>query len=241
MTYNPRLLKRYITLSKLVLALGVIVGSTSGCGCKELTALLEEQQEQSKRLQERLVQLQDKNKRVRDEAQKNREELERAQLELKRVQGTRTRITSPRHALVFKIDTPLLKRLAEESGASVEQVLEDKVRVITTFNGRYITQVGFQASKNIIYAQTFRRGISNIKIANLWNRKNAFSRSYVDDKGDLILEADINIRGGVSQEMLKLWFKSWREATVSFHRIADELKRRGGKGGASRGVSWSVL
>jgi Putative bacterial sensory transduction regulator len=63
-------------------------------------------------------------------------------------------------------------------------------------------------------------------VVNAWNRDNRFGRAYIDRDGDVVVEMDVNLWGGVSQKNLDDTFDWWRtvleRVPVDFQEAAPE-------------------
>lgn len=57
-----------------------------------------------------------------------------------------------------------------------------------------------------------------IEAINAWNRDKRFSKAYLDAEGDAILEMDVVLVGGVSQDNMSEIFSYWRLALDQFTR-----------------------
>ena len=188
----------------------------TGCGCRETAARLEEERERVMHAQEELAQIKIKNANIRAEAQASRASLKEAQSQIEQLSVTRD--STVRDALISTLTREELQELIEDCGGEVERASSDRVRLFVSFNGRYIAQVGFQASGGELYGLSTIERRADLELVNLWNRESSFSRAYVDVRGGLVLGADLSLRGGVSREAVEGWFKRWRDAVVSFHR-----------------------
>ncbi len=51
---------------------------------------------------------------------------------------------------------------------------------------------------------------------NKWNQTKRFSRAYLDNEGDAILEMDIILQGGISEANLSETFSYWRLSLAGF-------------------------
>lgn len=57
---------------------------------------------------------------------------------------------------------------------------------------------------------------------NEWNKNHRFSRAYMDNEGDLALEADINMAGGVTYENLKEFIRVFQISLNGFVEFMRE-------------------
>ena len=194
----------------------LMISLLTGCGCRETAARLEEERERVIRAQEELAQTKIKNANIRAEAQASRASLKEAQSQIEQLSVTRE--STVRDALISTLTQEEIQGFIEDCGGEVERVSSDRVHMFVSFNGRYIAQVGFQASGGELYGLSTIERRADLELVNLWNRESSFSRAYVDARGGLVLGADLSLRGGVSREAVEGWFKRWRDSVVSFHR-----------------------
>ncbi len=69
-------------------------------------------------------------------------------------------------------------------------------------------------------------GFSGAKISlsriNEWNKTKRFSRAYLDKDNDPVLEADIEITGGVTEKNIKEWFKTYQVSITTYKKHLSE-------------------
>jgi hypothetical protein len=56
----------------------------------------------------------------------------------------------------------------------------------------------------------------NAEIINSWNKEKRFSKAYLDDDKDAIIEWDVVISGGISSQSLEKTFSYWRLTLSQF-------------------------
>jgi hypothetical protein len=61
---------------------------------------------------------------------------------------------------------------------------------------------------------------------NEWNQKNSFSRAYVDDQGNAVLESDMILDGGVTHENIELFVKTYRDSVARWARFVVDHKKK---------------
>jgi len=61
----------------------------------------------------------------------------------------------------------------------------------------------------------------NMDMINDWNRQNRFSRAYLDDEDDPIIEMDVNMEFGVSRRNFDDTFGVWSAVLSGFARYVD--------------------
>ena len=66
-------------------------------------------------------------------------------------------------------------------------------------------------------------GFQGVKVdakkINEWNKKHRFSRAYIDDSGDPVLESDLDFDGGVTLESLKLFVKVFKSSVTDYKKF----------------------
>lgn len=68
------------------------------------------------------------------------------------------------------------------------------------------------------------KGVPLSKI-NEWNRTKRFGKAYLDSKGELNVELDVNMKGGLSKANLDDTFDFWKTVVTTFHQEFVESRR----------------
>lgn len=74
--------------------------------------------------------------------------------------------------------------------------------------------------KSIQFRAAFGDGNATLKKVNEWNRTKKYSRSYLDNEGDPVLELDLDLDGGVARARIADFLKTCR---ISFTAWQDEV------------------
>jgi hypothetical protein len=61
-----------------------------------------------------------------------------------------------------------------------------------------------------------------LELINKWNQKKRFGKAYLDADGDVMINFDVDLDGGVTREYLKEVFKRWRAVFISFVTFLQE-------------------
>ena len=70
---------------------------------------------------------------------------------------------------------------------------------------------------SLMYSAGFdANGSRSPELMNLWNRDRRFTRAYMEEDGDLRLEMDVVVAGGVTEDMLGNHVSVWDEALAEF-------------------------
>jgi Putative bacterial sensory transduction regulator len=108
-----------------------------------------------------------------------------------------------------------------------KEVLVVDVDGITTVVQFYGEDAEFDSVQ--LYAGFTRNSSSTVQQMNEWNSTHRFTRAYIDEQGDPVLEMDLNFAfGGVSERQLEDSLALWELSVVTFHTfIYDKNKVRG--------------
>ncbi len=83
----------------------------------------------------------------------------------------------------------------------------------------YIIRLRNCTNEQICEDMNFRVGFlikPSIELINKWNQTKRFTRAYLDNEKDAILEMDIVIDGGISSKNLDKIFSYWRLSLAAF-------------------------
>lgn len=67
-----------------------------------------------------------------------------------------------------------------------------------------------------LYAGWIAEGAVLCDLVNEWNRLTRGSRAYLDSAGDVVLEADLYLRGGVTWDTLRQFFERFERTIKRF-------------------------
>ncbi len=133
--------------------------------------------------------------------------------------------------LVFAI-APLARAadgeiIKELSVANTERILEAlKLEFEEVAQGTYRFKLGgyktllFNKGKNLQFYASFKKKVTLGRI-NEWNATKRYTRAYMDKDGDPVLEADLDIEGGVSYGAVAEFFKTWVTSVKLFVQHID--------------------
>ncbi len=60
---------------------------------------------------------------------------------------------------------------------------------------------------------------ANTAKVNEWNKKHRFTRAYIDDSNDPVLESDLDFDGGVTLESLKIFVTGFKSAAAEYKKF----------------------
>jgi len=70
---------------------------------------------------------------------------------------------------------------------------------------------------------------------NQWNKEHRFGRLYLDDEGDIVIEAELDLEPGVRMEALRSWVRNFGVLINLLNRELIEQERGKRRGGARKG------
>lgn len=72
-----------------------------------------------------------------------------------------------------------------------------------------------------LYAVLTERGEVSLSTINAWNHGRRFSRAYLDEDGDPVLEADLDFEGGVTEESVARFIALYVQSLQNFDDHLD--------------------
>ncbi len=116
--------------------------------------------------------------------------------------------------LITSITPHQLRQLLTNEGYSVS--VDQNGKLVWKIDGRRVLLIIQEDGKSIQFYSAFGGGVGSLRKVNDWNRTKRFSRSYIDQEGDPVLEADLDLVGGISKRRLidfvrtcRLSFDTW--------------------------------
>ena len=98
-------------------------------------------------------------------------------------------------ALLEKTSQPELLEILKNEGYAAS--VDEDGKLIWKIEGyRAVLHVG-ENGTNILFRVSIQNSDATLKIVNKWNMDMSYSRSYLDDDGDVNLELDIDMDGGI--------------------------------------------
>lgn len=113
----------------------------------------------------------------------------------------------------------LLKILSSEGYTATEA--ESERNVIWTLNGYKTLLLIAENMESIQFYVAFSDSKATLNKVNTWNKEKKYSRSYLDNDGDPVLELDLDLAGGVTRERIvdflltcRVSLSAWKPAVV---------------------------
>ncbi|MCU0625118.1 MAG: YbjN domain-containing protein [Gemmatimonadaceae bacterium] len=99
--------------------------------------------------------------------------------------------------------------------------VQDSVTLTTRMEGWKVA-LTITSGGESVYAYFGRTGTrATLRAVNDWNRDIRYSRAYIDEDGDPVLELDLDLAGGVMPERIRDFLRTVRQ---SVSRFAAEVK-----------------
>jgi hypothetical protein len=117
-----------------------------------------------------------------------------------------------------EVSTEQLQQMLEGMGYEVEQPKENVLKFAIEGNTAMIInkKTNFQ-----FYSFYKKRKSMDLKKVNEWNANKRFSRVYLDQDGDAVIEWDIDLEGGMTPGALKESIRTYRLAVMAFVRFLN--------------------
>ncbi len=87
--------------------------------------------------------------------------------------------------------------------------------LIVTMNGYKVLLINYPNSIQL-YAGFKSAGKVSLDTINTWNREKRFSRAYLDSDNDAVIESDLDLEGGVSNEAIDEFIRTFRNSLGNF-------------------------
>jgi capsule polysaccharide export protein KpsC/LpsZ len=120
--------------------------------------------------------------------------------------------------VVSEVSTEQLQKMLESMGYEVEQPKED----VLEFAIEGHTALAINKKKNIqLYSYFQKQKKMDLKKVNEWNATKRFSRAYLDQDGDAVIEWDVDLEGGTTAGALKESIRTYRLGVMAFVRFLN--------------------
>ncbi len=116
--------------------------------------------------------------------------------------------------VVAKMEASRIERILEDFGLEYEELDNG----VYTFRIEGLKVALFNKGETMqLYAGFSGRKVTLSRI-NEWNKGKRFSRAYLDDDNDPVIEADIELTGGVTERNVKEWMKTFAVSLTTFKK-----------------------
>lgn len=111
--------------------------------------------------------------------------------------------------IVEEVTTADMKRILRKEGFEVLKV-DDDGDIIFKMEGVRVYFIKSQAGNAIFLRAAWSGSDANLASINQWNMGKRYSRAYLDDDGDPVLQADLDLAGGVTEARVTDFFLTMR-------------------------------
>ena len=120
--------------------------------------------------------------------------------------------------VLTEVSTEQLQKMLESMGYDVHQPKED----VLQFAIEGHTAVLFNKKTNVQFYSFFKKQKKmDLKKVNEWNATKRFSRAYLDQDGDAVIEWDVDLEGGTTAGALKESIRTYRLGVMTFVRFLN--------------------
>jgi hypothetical protein len=120
--------------------------------------------------------------------------------------------------VLSEVSTAQLQKLLEGMGYEVQQTKED----VLQFAIEGHTALIINKKTNLqLYSYFEKKKKMDLKKVNEWNATKRFSRVYLDQDGDAVIEWDVDLEGGTTAGGIKESIRTYRLAVMAFVRFLN--------------------
>ena len=125
----------------------------------------------------------------------------------------------PANAQIFeKITTNQLQQIMQEEGYGFE--VDEDGDIVWKIEGIRTLVIRSKDGENLMFRVSFHNEDTTLAKVNTWNQTKRYSRTYLDEDGDPILELDLDLAGGVAKARIVDYLTTCR---LSYTRWAKEV------------------
>ena len=124
-------------------------------------------------------------------------------------------------AIISKIDAPKLTELLQGYGAQVQPQGERLLFRVGRLNA-WVQR--FDEGKNLFFKSQFTGFRTTLQLTNDWNLRRRFSRTYLSPEGHAVIESDLLLAEGVTEETVKAWLRVCLKELVDFHKALTRFE-----------------
>jgi hypothetical protein len=114
-----------------------------------------------------------------------------------------------------KISSPQLKTILTQEGYTGVEINGSDDLTVTMHNFSVLVMVRGNEYRNIQFRFVARTS-SSLDFVNTWNRDKSYTKAYLDSEENPVIEMDIDLTGGVTEERIKDGVSTFRNAMGTF-------------------------
>ncbi len=127
-------------------------------------------------------------------------------------------LAGPDQEILTSVTHPELLGIMAEEGYAVS--LDSDGDILWKLDGYTAFMFISDTQSALQFFVHFQSDSSNLEKVNAWNRSKRYSRSYLDEKNNPVLELDLDLEGGITHARLLDFLKTCK---VSFNVWLDEV------------------
>lgn len=120
--------------------------------------------------------------------------------------------------VVEKMTGAQVEKIFNDLGFAGTEVDEDGDVIVKMQGYKVLVLVGSSDGDSLLMRFSVTGTNANMKMMNEWNRTKRYSRAYIDDEGDPVLESDQDLDGGVTIERIEDFFRTFDTSLMVFLR-----------------------
>jgi len=120
--------------------------------------------------------------------------------------------------VIKTISVSQLEALMKKNGFAVS--IDDDGDILWMVEGYRTSLMISDDKENILFQSSFQDTSATLETVNNWNRSKRYSRTYLDDENDPILESDLDLEGGVTHAHVINFIRTCR---TSFEAWLNEV------------------
>lgn len=122
--------------------------------------------------------------------------------------------------IVTKLSNNQAAAVLKRMGFEYKPTEKDPSNFVFTMDGYKIVLLNYPQSLQL-YAGFNSDGKVSLETINSWNKGKRFSRAYLDDEQDAVIESDLDLEGGVSEETIDEFIRTFRTSLRDFAKHTD--------------------
>ncbi|HRQ66141.1 MAG TPA: YbjN domain-containing protein [Xanthomonadaceae bacterium] len=111
--------------------------------------------------------------------------------------------------LIEKLDGRTVRSILGDLGFTGSEIDTDDDVIVSMQGYRVLVVVGSDKGRSLMARFAISGTGATLRSMNDWNRTKRYSRAYLDDDGDPVLESDLDLDGGVHRKRVEDFFRTF--------------------------------
>ncbi len=120
--------------------------------------------------------------------------------------------------VIERLDGRQVQTILGDLGFTGSEIDSDDDVIVNMQGYRVLILVGSDAGRSLMARFAVTGTGATLQTVNDWNRTKRYSRAYLDDEGDPILESDLDLEGGVDRKRVEDFFRTFNGTLTLFLR-----------------------